>query len=530
MTQEPAADRAFVLGLDGIPWELIDRWTAAGELPNFASILEEGTGGELESSQPATTPVAWPAIATGTGPDRHGVYGFVGVTDSYAPDPYDSTDIQRPALWDMVSPSVVGNVPMTHPPSDIDGKMVTGMITPNLDAGFASPSTLEDRIRSEIPDYDISLNWLRYRDDPDSLVEDLDVLFDARREMMRLLMDTDEWRLFFFVYTAPDRLQHLFWEEEVLLDHYRRLDDLLGEVQSYCLERDANLFVVSDHGFGPVDRTVNVNRILEREGFLAREESGGAKSVLRPFGITKSRVKDLVRLSGLEVKRLLTLLPERAVNSVANSIPGNNVLYDIDRSRTTAFMHGPGYVFINATDRFVDGTVDPADRESVKRDLLRTLPRVRDPETGERMLDVHDGAALFPAHDDAPDLVVEPRAKYDLRSKLASEAVERAGTKAGDHRSEGLFMAWGPDIEPDGMPGGATVFDVAPTVLHALGEPIPETRAGEPMVDIFGETSLGDRETVTTATYTMDEEREASDATGDFAEVEERLRGLGYVE
>ena len=53
----------------------------------------------------------------------------------------------------------------------------------------------------------------------------------------------------------------------------------MGEVQSYCLERDANLFVISDHGFGPVDCTVNVNRILECEEFLAREESGGAKSV-----------------------------------------------------------------------------------------------------------------------------------------------------------------------------------------------------------------------------------------------------------
>jgi predicted AlkP superfamily phosphohydrolase/phosphomutase len=530
MRDDATAERAFILGLDGVPWRLIESWVDDGELPNFARLVGEGVGGELESTMPATTPVAWPAIATGTGPDKHGIYGFMRVTDSYALEPYNRSTLSRPSLWEMVSPSVVGNVPMTHPPSEIDGKLVTGMITPHLDAGFAHPESLEDEILREIPDYQVSLNWNLYKDDPDSLVDDLTALVEARRALMRMLMDTEDWRLFFFVYTAPDRLQHLFWEEDVLLEHYQKLDSILGEVMDYCDEHNANLFVVSDHGFGPIQRTVNVNSVLEAEGFLARKESSGSASVLAPLGITKDRVKGVLRGAGLDLKNLVDVLPERVVNSLANSIPGDNVLYDVDRERTSAFMHGPGHVFINATDRFDDGSVAPANRDAIKADLLRTLPQVTDPATGDRILEVHDGDAVFPADDTSPDLVVEPRDGYDLRGRLADEQVIDAGSKAGNHRKEGLFGAWGPDISADATVADATVFDVAPTVLHVLGEPLPETRDGDPLFGILDETPPASEQELQTTVYSGAETGQEREESEDFDEVEERLRGLGYVE
>lgn len=530
MIENVTTDRAFVLGLDGVPWRLIKQWTAQDELPNFARMIRDGSAGELESTKPATTPIAWPTIATGARSDQHGVYGFVGLTESYTPNPYDRTDLKRPALWDIVSPAVVGNVPMTYPPSSIDGKMVSGMMTPDLDAGFAKPETLETQIRRDIPDYEISLNWNRYRENPESLVADLHSLVETRRKLMRLLMETQDWRLFFFVYTAPDRLQHLFWDEAVLLDHYRTLDEILGEVMDYCSEHDANLFVVSDHGFGPIDRTINVNAILEAEGFLVREETSRSKNVLSSLGLTKSRVERLVRATGLNVKTLLTMLPDRVVNDVANSIPGDNVLYDINYARTSAFMHGPGNVYINTSTRFDAGSVDPDDREAVKSRLQETLMRATDPESDTPLFDVHDGSALFPTDSAAPDLVVEPRDGYDLRARLADSIVEDSGPKAGSHRSEGVLMAWGPDIAAGVSVADATVFDVAPTVLHSLEEPIPRVRAGNPLLNVFSTDRHTDPNTITTTDYDTSNADESEGVADDFEAVEERLRGLGYVE
>lgn len=94
-------------------------------------------------------------------------------------------------------------------------------------------------------------------------------------------------------------------------------------------------------------------------------------------------------------------------------------------------MHYPEYVSINLTGRFSDGIVDPADRVSVENNLFRMLPRVRDPDTGARVLDVQDGDVLFPTDDRAPDIVIEPRGTYDLRATLADTVVETAGPRPG---------------------------------------------------------------------------------------------------
>ena len=46
-------------------------------------------------------------------------------------------------------------------------------------------------------------------------------------------------------------------------------------------------------------------------------------------------------------------------------------------------------------------------------------------------------------------------------------------TITGCHRSNGIFIAWGPDIQPGGQVQGAALIDVAPTALHLLGQPVP---------------------------------------------------------
>jgi len=158
------SERAFVLGLDGVPWRLIEQWSDEGELPNFARMREEGASGTLESTRPPTTPLAWPSIATGVWPDKHGIYGFQNLSSEYSHEMYTSRDLQQPALWEQLGPAHVGNVPMTYPVSEIDGTMVTGMMTPSTDREFTHPPELRDEIESRIPNYEISLDYPEYAD------------------------------------------------------------------------------------------------------------------------------------------------------------------------------------------------------------------------------------------------------------------------------------------------------------------------------------------------------------------------------
>lgn len=84
-------------------------------------------------------------------------------------------------------------------------------------------------------------------------------------------MTTEDWELFFFVFTALHRLKHLVWDESVIRDYYRTIDDVLR----YVLAHDATLHVVSDHGFGQISRIVHVNRPLESAGYLTRQRESG---------------------------------------------------------------------------------------------------------------------------------------------------------------------------------------------------------------------------------------------------------------
>jgi predicted AlkP superfamily phosphohydrolase/phosphomutase len=530
---ETGSERAFVLGLDGIPWYLIEQWAAAGELPHFARMIEEGAAGPLRSTTPATTALAWPSIATGVGPDKHGIYGFQKLSGEHTHRMYLNTDVRQPELWDVLSPAAVGNVPMTYPASEIDGELVAGMMTPDLEGTFTHPPEFSDEIRRRIPAYQVGLDWSDYAGREREFARALSGLVGARRKLMRLLMEREDWRLFFFVYTAPDRLQHLVWDEDVLLDHYRELDDILGEVMEYANEHEANLFVVSDHGFGPISTFVSVNRIFENEGYLVRRRDGGTRGLLSDLGVTKSGVMSALKRVGIDDKTLVEYLPQGLLDATAKQIPGEHALYDVDFGETRVFFHGSGTVYVNDTRRFANGTVDPADVPALKRDVEAMLSRVVDPETGERALDVYDGVELFPADENAPDLVVRGREEYQTIQSITDEVFTGSGTKVASHRSEGIFLATGPDVAAGTTPENAHVVDVAPTLLHTVGEPIPENADGRVLTELFDPESGAARRPVETRAYTAgDRPTRAgeSEDNADYSGVEDRLRGLGYLE
>ena len=527
-SQGAGPERAFILGLDGVPWGKLREWTRAGELPAFARLFDEGAAGPLESTTPATTPLAWPSIATGVWPDRHGIYAFQRLTGEYSHRMYTSDWVKRPALWDIVSPAVVGNVPMTYPATAIDGKMVTGMMTPEQGEGFTHPPALGDEIERRIPNYEIGLDWGEYADRPDELQRDIDDLVAARRELLDLLLADDDWRLAFFVFTAPDRLQHLVWDDDVLLALYRRMDDILADVIARVASLDAALFVVSDHGFGPVDRVANVNRILADAGLLEPKGGDGTRGLFERVGVTRERVQTALKRVGIDDDALVQHLPRTLVDAVASELPGDHELYDIDYGATAAFMNGPGTVFVNDDERFANGSVSAADRDRVKATVAEHLAGARDPETGERPLTVYDGATVFPADPDAPDLVVESE-RYALRTSLADEPFGPPGSVAGDHRKEGILFAWGPGIDPGARPEGAAVVDIAPTVLHALGEPVPESAAGRVLESVFSPDSTPANRPIETRAYDGPA-GEGDTAAESLDGVEDRLRGLGYME
>jgi len=529
VASETGADRAFVLGLDGVPWRLIERWSDDGTLPNFARLRERGASGPLESTRPPTTPLAWPSIATGVWPDKHGIYGFQNLASNYTHRMYTNRDLKAATLWDVLTPAIVGNVPMTYPPPAVDGAVVSGMMTPGTDRTYTSPPELADEIEAKIPDYQIGLDYPAYADDLEAFDGAVADILERRRELLRLLLDrVDDWRCCFFVFTAPDRFQHLVWEESRLREHYRELDDLLGEVMATVDDVDGDLYVVSDHGFGPIDTLVYVNRILEQEGYLTRSEDSGARGALSSLGITRDVVTEMLGRIGISERRLTMSLPTRLVHSVAEQLPGEHALYDVDYHETRVFAHDAGNIYVNDTDRFDHGTVSPSKVEEIKREVEIILKNVTAPDSDEPVLEVFDGDDLFASDENSPDLVVNGRDRYETRNAIRDEAFGDPGATVASHRPSGIICCAGPSIAPDERIEGARVVDVAPTLLHSLGEPVPAEADGRVLFDAFASDSRPATSRVLRQHLARDTDDEDGDE--DFSDVEDRLKGLGYME
>ncbi len=56
------------------------------------------------------------------------------------------------------------------------------------------------------------------------------------------------------------------------------------------------------------------------------------------------------------------------------------------------------------------------------------------------------------------------------------------GPDDANHAQEGLFVLAGPGSEGRGEVRGATLYDVAPTVLRHFGLPVPKDMIGEPLL------------------------------------------------
>lgn len=144
--------RLIFLGLDGLDPEFTEKLMAEGKLPNLARLKEQGSYRRLRTTFPALSPVAWSTFATGVNPAKHNIFDFLNRDlRSYAPElssakvrpgrgrfSRPSVEMKRKSepFWKILGRSAVGctilRVPVTFPPDDFDGRLLSAMATPDL--------------------------------------------------------------------------------------------------------------------------------------------------------------------------------------------------------------------------------------------------------------------------------------------------------------------------------------------------------------------------------------------------------------
>jgi predicted AlkP superfamily phosphohydrolase/phosphomutase len=172
-------------------------------------------------------------------------------------------------------------------------------------------------------------------------------------------------------------------------------------------------------------------------------------------------------------------------------------------------------------------------RQFIKEKLLE----LRDPWTGQQVVDkvmfkeeIYSGReAQF-----APDLIfVARKYAYLGRHHFGYLKMIRSADHmpVGFHRTNGIFIARGSMIQGGKHIQGANIADIAPTVLYALGLPVPDDMDGKVLEGALREEILRDRPVeYVQAELEQEEKGEEIYSAEESEKIKERLRSLGYIE
>ena len=256
------------------------------------------------------------------------------------------------------------------------------------------------------------------------------------------------------VFDITDRIQHMFFRHlddnhpanrgrdsknrDAIRKLYMEMDDLVGRTMDR-IDDDTVLLVMSDHGFKPFRRSVNLNSWLYRHGFMALKNGGPT---------------------------------------------GADMFQDVDWSQTKAYAVGFGGIYLNLAGRETDGVVSPGkEAEEVKRAIQDGLRQLYDDkEQTHPVREVYDATEVYsgPYVGEAPDLIVgfQPghRAGWiSVTGGVSDEEIEdNTRPWSGDH-----------NFNPPDVPGmlfcnrpiastRPSIMDIGPTVLDLFGVAVPD--------------------------------------------------------
>ncbi len=469
----------MLIGLDGATFRILDALQESGNVPCLLGMMDRGERAVLLSTVPPVTAPAWGSFLTGKDPGGHGVFDWRSpLRSTRGRKLLSGADLDGPALPVICArealPSVLVNIPMTYPPRETCGVLVTGMLTPSLESAFTWPLELsQDELWRRIG-YAVDVKPPQGENDVLAFLERLCGMMRARTVAALTLLDrVPQWRLCCVVFVATDRLQHHLWhlmdeghplhrdtDSKAVAAFWSVLDGCLSQLfeQAGSL---ASKMIVSDHGFGPLWKVVDVNAYLARAGLLRYRRAAS----VRRFHL------------GLGIRARL------GMGDATDSPP-------IDWAGTVAYSGSETEegVYINVREREPWGIVErgPAYHE-IRSRVRAALEELTDPETGAQLVvNCLDREHVYhgPWLDRAPDLLLELAPGYKVLNDLHRGATvlpvgEGTYGGTGRHQREGILVT-------DGL-GPLAAFpphlrDILPTMLDSLCVPIPESVEGRSLL------------------------------------------------
>ena len=295
------------------------------------------------------------------------------------------------------------------------------------------------------------------------IVQSLSVFEESRRlfdhELQRFL--GQKQGLLFFYFSSLDQGQHMFWalndkqhpyyhpEEArkfgfITDEMYRKFDRVLGKALQ-AVGPDVPLMLLSDHGFAPFRRKVNINNWLVREGYL----------------------------------------------KLSDADPGASIFDAADWSASKAYALGLNGFYLNLAGRESQGIVNAGQKRRLLEEIKGKLEILVDPKDGVQVVTCayisEDHFSKDFLHR-APDIILGFNRGYRISDESALGTISRdlisdnMGWWSGDHCVDPLKV---PASFLSSFKIGKAVpdmQDMAPTILKYFGIDTPPTMKGKAVI------------------------------------------------
>jgi predicted AlkP superfamily phosphohydrolase/phosphomutase len=419
------ANRACVIGLDGVPFGMIVELARRGVMSTMARLMDLGKLHQMKASLPEISAVSWTNFMTGTNSGTHGIFGF---TD-FKPHSYEIRfpnflDVRAPTLWDKLGAkgkrSIVINQPSTYPARKIEGVLVSGFVALEL-AKAVWPMTY--RAVLERMGYQIDIDTVKARESPAVLWQELTKTMAGRQKALNLFWE-EPWDYFEFVLTGTDRLHHFLWRayedpahpaHQNFLDFYRHIDRLIGKIVAAYHKLTSTydgFYILSDHGFTGIIQEVYLNVWLEKNGYLkfTKPEPAGLEDIA---------------------------------------------------ARTKAFALDPNRIYLNLKNKFPKGTVERSKRKTLREEIAGKLRKLEyHGRKVVREVFFAEGAYSGPHVGKGPDLIVVGEAGFDMKGSVKKKEIFGRSGLQGMHTWDDAFFWATEDLGDD-----LAIEDVAPVIL-----------------------------------------------------------------
>ncbi len=552
-------EKVFVLGLDGASLDLLKPWAEEGKLLNFKKIIDNGVSGKLETVVPPITPVAWSSIITGKNPGKHGIFDFLcTIEGSHDLLPVNANNRDGKTIWRLLNENGqkvgVFNVPLTYPPEEVNGFLISGWMTPSSARDYIYPPIFAKKIGKKMGAFHSYPKTVYETGKPGPLLKELHHILDMDTNNVIQLIKEHDWDFFMTVFFGTSIVQHQLWhlmdkthpnyrkdEAEkfgnTVLKYFKHVDKNIGKIIE-ALGSATNIMIISDHGYGPRHKMVHLNNFLLQKGYLHLKKDILTRTKLFFHRLGYTPVNTIKFGKKIGVAKIIERRSYDHQHKWLKKLMRHFFLSfnDVDWKNSKAYSYGRSYgaIFLN-----LNKEKNEIEYKNLRDEIKRRIESFTDPSSGKRIAKVFIKEEIYkgPYLDKAPDLVIEPLdATYTFfgltdfgSNKLVENIYLGATCGSATHRLKGLFLAKGPLFNEGCHIENLSVFDITPTILYLMKCKIPSDLDGRVLKEAIKRSYLKKVPTkftdISSSTSSFFEKQNADN----IKDIEKKLRELGYL-